>query len=403
MVEKLIAILERYKYKGDYVSAIKTAGLWNDIISTVPTQNITDVEKVYLYLNPITVIYCHEGNLRRYLGLTRGYNDYCNEKDCSHCQSVKSTVRRQAMLEKYGVDNAGKLANAIENRNKFWNSPDAVAEASQKRQLTNIVKYGHTNAFHNAEVQDKQKRTMIARLGVDNPSKSEIVKSKKRDTCRKNYGVDNPGQSYEIAERKKQTNIQRYGVEYPTQNSSIVAKAVSTKISRGGFTKSNSSKAATLFIREYIKSKGYDITQCAYADIEYNLHEWGIYHNSRWILYDLVVFEQGHRGDKSKIIEILEYHGPFHYSRQDVTDRGETRAYPWKSNNTTIKESYEQDMMKEQLAKSLTENYLIVSNNSAIGVDPNEVIEENVSKLESRYPGGTFDVHYSENRKEGDL
>jgi NTP pyrophosphatase (non-canonical NTP hydrolase) len=39
----------------------------------------------------------------------------------------------------------------------------------------------------------------------------------------------------------------------------------------------------------------------------------------------------------------------------------------------------------------------------AIGVDPNEVIEENVHKLESRYPGGTFDVYYSENRKEGDL
>ena len=32
-----------------------------------------------------------------------------------------------------------------------------------------------------------------------------------------------------------------------------------------------------------------------------------------------------------------------------------------------------------------------------------EVIEMNVEKLESRYPGGSFDVHYSENRKEGDL
>jgi NTP pyrophosphatase (non-canonical NTP hydrolase) len=39
----------------------------------------------------------------------------------------------------------------------------------------------------------------------------------------------------------------------------------------------------------------------------------------------------------------------------------------------------------------------------AIGVDPNEVIAENVRKLEARYPGGQFDVHYSENRKEGDL
>ena len=32
-----------------------------------------------------------------------------------------------------------------------------------------------------------------------------------------------------------------------------------------------------------------------------------------------------------------------------------------------------------------------------------EVIEMNVDKLKARYPGGEFDVHYSENRKEGDL
>lgn len=40
---------------------------------------------------------------------------------------------------------------------------------------------------------------------------------------------------------------------------------------------------------------------------------------------------------------------------------------------------------------------------NALGLDPNEVLAENVKKLESRYPGGTFDAHYSENRKEGDL
>jgi len=32
-----------------------------------------------------------------------------------------------------------------------------------------------------------------------------------------------------------------------------------------------------------------------------------------------------------------------------------------------------------------------------------EVIEMNVEKLQARYPGGSFDVHYSENRVEGDL
>ena len=39
----------------------------------------------------------------------------------------------------------------------------------------------------------------------------------------------------------------------------------------------------------------------------------------------------------------------------------------------------------------------------ALDLDPNEVIEENINKLKSRYPGGEFDAHYSENRKEGDL
>ena len=39
----------------------------------------------------------------------------------------------------------------------------------------------------------------------------------------------------------------------------------------------------------------------------------------------------------------------------------------------------------------------------ALGLDPNTVIEENVNKLKSRYPGGEFDPYYSENRKEGDL
>lgn len=39
----------------------------------------------------------------------------------------------------------------------------------------------------------------------------------------------------------------------------------------------------------------------------------------------------------------------------------------------------------------------------ALGYDPNDVINENIRKLEARYPGGKFDAHYSENRKQGDL
>ena len=39
----------------------------------------------------------------------------------------------------------------------------------------------------------------------------------------------------------------------------------------------------------------------------------------------------------------------------------------------------------------------------ALGLDPDDVIEENVNKLKSRYPGGEFNVHQSENRQIGDI
>ena len=39
----------------------------------------------------------------------------------------------------------------------------------------------------------------------------------------------------------------------------------------------------------------------------------------------------------------------------------------------------------------------------ALGFEPDDVIYENVKKLQSRYPDGVFNVFESENRKEGDL
>ena len=39
----------------------------------------------------------------------------------------------------------------------------------------------------------------------------------------------------------------------------------------------------------------------------------------------------------------------------------------------------------------------------SLSLDPNDVISENVEKLKARYPGGEFDVYYSENREDGDL
>ena len=39
----------------------------------------------------------------------------------------------------------------------------------------------------------------------------------------------------------------------------------------------------------------------------------------------------------------------------------------------------------------------------ALEVSLDEVVARNVTKLEKRYPGGSFDVYYSENRADDDL
>ena len=38
-----------------------------------------------------------------------------------------------------------------------------------------------------------------------------------------------------------------------------------------------------------------------------------------------------------------------------------------------------------------------------LNISLDEIMEMNVDKLKARYPGGEFDVHHSENRKEGDV
>jgi len=39
----------------------------------------------------------------------------------------------------------------------------------------------------------------------------------------------------------------------------------------------------------------------------------------------------------------------------------------------------------------------------ALNLDPYEIVDENIRKLEARYPGGKFEIARSEVRKEGDL
>ena len=47
--------------------------------------------------------------------------------------------------------------------------------------------------------------------------------------------------------------------------------------------------------------------------------------------------------------------------------------------------------------------WYLINGCRALNIDPYEVIEKNVKKLESRYPSGSFNIYDAENRKAGDI
>ena len=229
-----------------------------------------------------------------------------------------------------------------------------------KRSDTNLKKYGSKCVFQNEEVKQKIKSTCLEKYGVENPSQSTEIRQKKIETSLKNYGCEYGTQSPIVKKKIIQTNLKKYGVSCAMKLPGVAQKSVKTRFKNNTYIKNINSKEAHEYIKNYINNKGYHLNQCAFSDKEHNLYEWGYYYGGRWILYDLVVFEEGFRGNKDKIIEILEYHGPFHYKEKDVKERGDEKAYPWKYKKMTIKESYEIDKLKEKFAKSLTMNYNVI-------------------------------------------
>lgn len=356
-MEKIIEILKRFNFRGKYVSAIKNANLWDLIDSSVNTHTETDEEKVYMYLNRDYSRTCELNYRKKFLGISKGYNKYCINKKCDACNKNRAKANKDGIYKKYGVDNVGKLSQAIDARKKFWDDKDAVSKAKEKYKKKCIEKYGVDNYFKRVDLVQQD---MLAKHGVVNPGLLPDHIEKVKLTNLSRYGTEWSATLPEVNARRKNTNIKKYSVESPMMNKIVSMKMMETKIKNGSFTKSNVSLEATEYFREYMKVAGYDIDQVAYADVELGLYEWGYYFD-KWYLYDFVAFKKGYRGDPSKILEIIEYHGPFHYTKEDSDIRGDEKAVPWKNNNMTITESYIKDTVKEKVAReNLTNNYKIV-------------------------------------------
>ena len=58
----------------------------------------------------------------------------------------------------------------------------------EKRNKTNVEKYGAKNVFENTEIKEKIKQSYIDNLGVDHPSKNIEIQNNTKNTNLKRYG-----------------------------------------------------------------------------------------------------------------------------------------------------------------------------------------------------------------------
>lgn len=167
-----------------------------------------------------------------FISVNKGYRIHC----CHECSQKDPEVRKRkkentkkALIEKYGVVNAGQVPGSRE-----------------KAKATKKARYG-SERYNNPE---KYKKTMLERYGVENPAKSEEIQERKKKTNLKRYGNVFPANSKHGRELAKQTSLERYGTEWPQQSPEIKAKSVQTSIKKHGGVLMGSPK-----LRSKIKKK----------------------------------------------------------------------------------------------------------------------------------------------------
>lgn len=151
-----------------------------------------------------------------FISINKGYRIHC----CHECSQKDPEVKRRkkentkkALIEKYGVVNAGQVPGSRE-----------------KTRVTKKARYG-SEKYNNSE---KYKKTMLERYGVENPAKSVEIQERKKKTNLERYGNVFPANSEHGREIAKQTSLERYGTEWPQQNPEIKAKSVETSVKRHG-------------------------------------------------------------------------------------------------------------------------------------------------------------------------
>ena len=205
------------------------------------------------------------GKPTTFINVTKGYHTYCSLK-CAGLDNVEKSRKtceerygdpnynnreksKKTCMSKYGHEHANqseqvktKIKSTIVERygavgfaSEQINSkikqtiidrygtecPNELKEIQDKTRTTKSNKYGDPN-YNN---KDKRNQTNLSRYGVINTFQAEQFKEKSRQTMMDRYGVEYSHQSEQILQKARQNSRAKYGVDYPAQ-----AECVKNKI-----------------------------------------------------------------------------------------------------------------------------------------------------------------------------
>lgn len=206
-------------------------------------------------------------------------NSYKDVKvKCDRC-SCEKTVKYLSYIENY--ENGG-----------YWSCVKCSAE---KRNKTNLERYGSENVSGSPLIKEKKKQTNIKNWGTENVFQSDVIKEKSKETMLKNHGVEHALQNEELLEKSKETCLKNNGVEYPMQSKIVMDKSRETNLEKYGkeyYTQTeeyknevNKSNLEIYGSEWYMQSKDFKektiITNLEKYNVEYNMQNEKIHMKSQ--------------------------------------------------------------------------------------------------------------------------
>lgn len=116
--------------------------------------------------------------------------DYCG-RDYNIQWVTYNGILRKEVIRADACKKCCELKSRDAIHSRYGSFSGMFAASNEKRQRTNLDKYGACNPFANEGVKAKIVQTNMSKYGVPYSQQNDIVRSKTRSTCSERYGVEN--------------------------------------------------------------------------------------------------------------------------------------------------------------------------------------------------------------------